>query len=145
MKTNKKGLDLIKTYEGLMLKAYRCPANVLTIGYGRTTDVQEGDTCTEEQAEQWLLDELRSCERYVNLLVSVPISDNQKWALMSFIYNLGSMAFQKSTLLKLLNKREYAAAAEEFHKWNKADGIVLPGLVFRRAAESELFKTADSV
>lgn len=145
MKINKKGLDMIKSFEGLELDAYLCPAGVWTIGYGRTTDVQKGDKTTIEQAEQWLIDELKSCERYVDLLVSAPITFNQKWALMSFVYNLGSMAFQKSTLLKLLNKRDYAGAAKEFARWNQAGGKVLPGLVYRRAAEENLFNTPDEV
>lgn len=145
MKVNKKGLELVKNFEGLELTAYKCPAGVWTIGYGRTTNVYEGDKITAEQAEEWLLNELRDCERYVQLLVAVPITDNQKWALMSFIYNVGFTAFQKSTLLKLLNKREYNNASKEFARWNQAGGVVLAGLSRRRLAEEALFNTPDDV
>lgn len=145
MKINQKGLDLIKSFEGLELEAYLCPAGVWTIGYGRTTDVQPGDKITAEQAEKWLLEEIKNCERYVDFLVAVPITFNQKWALISFVYNVGSMAFRKSTLLKLLNKRDYAGAVNEFSKWNKTDGQVLLGLTKRRTEEAALFNTPDDV
>ena len=80
--------------------------------------------------------------RDVESLVEVPLTDNQFAALASFTFNLGRGSLAKSTLLRKLNARDYNGAAEEFHKWNKAGGKVLGGLVARRAAEAEHFQSA---
>ncbi|MDX2211670.1 MAG: lysozyme [Oculatellaceae cyanobacterium bins.114] len=138
-KINQAGLDLIKQFEGLRLEAYLCPAKVPTIGYGTTAGVKMGDRITAEQAEDLLRKDVEKFEKAVNSAVTVPLTDNQFSALVSFTYNLGAGALQKSTLLKLLNQGNYEAAAQEFLKWNKAAGKVLPGLTRRRQAEQALF------
>jgi lysozyme len=138
-KTNQTGIDLIKEYEGLRLEAYHCSAGVLTIGYGHTGDVTEGACISEEEAEKLLQQDLARFEKAVDGLVEVDISDDEFAALVSFCYNLGEGNLKSSTLLKCLNGCEYQKAADEFPKWRKADGKVLPGLVKRRAAERELF------
>lgn len=138
-KINQAGLDLIKQFEGLRLEAYVCPAGVLTIGYGTTSGVKKGDRITAEQAEALLRKDVEKFEKAVNAAVTVPLNGNQFSALVSFTYNLGAGALQKSTLLKLLNQGNYDAAAQEFLKWNKAGGKVLTGLVRRREAERTLF------
>lgn len=148
MLTNQAGIELIKEFEGLRLRAYLCPAGVATIGYGTTIyptgrKVQLGDTCTEGQAEQFLRHDLRAFEREVERMVRVPINPNQFSALVSFAYNTGSSALQKSTLLRLLNAHNYAGAAEQFARWTYAGGKSLPGLVRRRAAERALFIQTD--
>lgn len=141
MRTGNSGLDLVKRSESLVLKAYLCPAHVWTIGYGHTRGVKMGDTCTEEQANQWLREDLRDAEAIVDATVDVPLSQNQFDALVSFVFNVGGGAFKTSTLLRLLNRGEYSRAAEQLDRWNKAAGQVLAGLTTRRAAERALFET----
>lgn len=139
--SSRAGLGLIKTFEGCRLQAYKCPAGVWTIGYGRTTDVKPGDTCTQEQADQWLAEEYDAFEREVLNLIKVPLTENQLGALVSFTYNLGARSLKESTLRRLLNDGGYEGAAGQFARWNRAGGRVLKGLVRRRAAEMELFLT----
>lgn len=142
MKTSPKGIALIKEYEGLRLGAYLCSAGVLTIGYGHTGGVKEGDLITEQKAEQLLQDDLKKFENGVLRLVRVPLTQNQFDALVSFAFNLGVGNLGKSTLLKMLNDRDYKGAAGQFIRWNKAAGKELAGLTRRRIAESELFLSA---
>lgn len=140
MQISNAGLDLIKQFEGLYLKAYRCPAGVPTIGYGHTAGVAMGQTITQQQADDYLRRDVRQFERAVERLVSVPLTQGQFDALVSFAFNLGEGALAQSTLLRLLNAGDYAGAAAQFDRWNKAGGRVLPGLVRRRAAERALFE-----
>ena len=140
MQISKAGLDLIKQFEGLYLKAYRCPAGVPTIGYGHTAGVAMGQTITQQQADDYLRRDVRQFERAVARLVTVPLTQGQFDALVSFAFNLGEGALAQSTLLRLLNTGDYAGAAAQFDRWNKAGGRVLPGLVRRRAAERALFE-----
>lgn len=132
-------LDLIKQFEGCKLKAYKCPAGIWTIGYGRTTDVHEGDTCTQEQADTWLTEEANEFAEQIEKMVKVPLTQNELDALTSFAYNVGIGNFSRSTMLKRINEANFEEAAPEFLKWNKAAGKVLPGLVKRRQAEMDLF------
>lgn len=147
MKTGQAGIDLIKKFEGLQLKPYLCPAGIPTIGYGSTlypdgTRVKTTDKpITKDKAADILRATLGSYERAVNNLVKVPLTQNQFDALVSFTYNVGGVNLADSTLLKLLNKKDYAGAAKEFDKWTKAKGKVLPGLVVRRDDEQKLFLT----
>lgn len=131
--------EIIKRYEGLRLEAYLCPAGVWTIGYGHTRGVKPGDKCTKEQANDYLLDDLRDAENAVNVMVKSSLNQNQFDALVSFVYNLGSGNFKDSTLLRKLNERDYLGAANEFKRWNKAGGKVLNGLIKRRESEANLF------
>lgn len=140
MQISKDGLDLIKQFEGLYLKAYRCPAGVPTIGYGHTAGVAMGQAITQQQADDYLRRDVRQFERAVARLVSVPLTQGQFDALVSFAFNLGEGALAQSTLLRMLNAGDYAGAAAQFDRWNKAGGRVLPGLVRRRAAERALFE-----
>ena len=139
MKTSKKGIELIKKYEGLKLKAYKCPAWVWTIGYGHTKNVKQGDVITEVQAEILLIYDLNDFENCIKNNVRIPLTQNQFDALVSFCFNVGCGNFLKSTLLKKLNEGKIAEAAKEFLKWNKADGKELAGLTKRRQEEMELF------
>lgn len=142
MKTSKNGLDLIKEFEGCRLTAYRCPANVLTIGYGHTQGVYEGQKITDSQASEYLKADIAKFEKSVNNLVKVKVTQNMFDALVSFTYNLGAGALKTSTLLKYLNSEDYEKASSEFSKWNKAGGRVLTGLVKRRSLEKKLFTTS---
>lgn len=140
MKINSKGLELIKRWEGLELKAYRCPANVLTIGYGSTGDhVKENMVITEKEAEALLLKDLERFEEGVQKLVPDTINENQFSALVSLAYNIGLTNLKNSTLLKKLVKGDMKGAADQFLVWRKAAGKVLKGLVKRREAERSLF------
>ena len=140
MKISLEGVELIKKFEGCELTAYRCSANVLTIAYGRIKEVKEGDTCTQEQAEEWLTEELLEYESYVNDMVEVSLLQNQFDALVSWVYNLDPSNLKSSTLLKVLNSGEYKSVPEQIKRWNKAGGKVLEGLTRRRQAEALLFE-----
>ena len=139
MRTSQRGLNLIKSFEGLRLQAYQDSVGVWTIGYGTTRGVKAGMSITGGQAERMLLNDVQRFEPELQHLVSAPLNQNQWDALMSFTYNLGAANFESSTLRRLLNAGDYAGAADQFLRWNKAGGKVLPGLVRRRAAERELF------
>ncbi|WP_313284644.1 lysozyme [Stutzerimonas kunmingensis] len=140
MHTSQKGLDLIKSFEGLRLSAYKCPADVWTIGYGTTAGVKPGQNITKERAEELLREDVKRFEAQVLRLVKVPLTQGQHDALVSFVYNLGAGNLSNSTLLRLLNAGDYAGAAAQFDRWNKAGGKVLAGLARRRAAERALFE-----
>lgn len=131
--------EIIKEFEGLELKAYKCPAGVWTIGYGHTKKVSAGDVITEGEADILLALDVQDAESAVNAYVDVDINQNQFDALVSFVYNLGAGNFKSSTLLRKLNQGDYLGAANEFQRWNKAGGKVLRGLVRRRKAEANLF------
>ena len=142
MKTSPKGIALIKSAEGLRLKAYPDPGTggvPWTIGYGSTSGVTRNMVITETQAEQMLAADLVRFERIVDRAVRVPVNQGQFDALVSFTYNVGEGNFTKSTLLRKLNAEDSAGAAEQFSRWVNAGGKVLPGLVKRRAAERDLF------
>ncbi len=142
---NKASIDLIKSYEGLNLTAYLCPANVPTIGYGTTKGLTRADvgrkTVTEAEATRLLLEDVARFEKAVDKLVKVKLTDNQRGALVSFTYNLGEGNFGSSTLLRNVNAGDFKAAKSEFAKWDKAGGKVLAGLTRRRTAEAALFST----
>ena len=144
MITSQKGIDLIKHYEGLRLKAYVCSGNKNTIGYGTTiypngNFVELTDTCTKEQAETYLKNDLKRFESAVNRLVGLPINQNQFDALVCFTYNVGVGNLQSSTLLKMINLNKFEEASLQFERWNKAGGKELKGLTLRRLAEKKLF------
>lgn len=140
-----KGTGLIKKFEGLRLKAYKCPVGVWTIGYGsifyeNNTKVQEGDKITIERADQLLWFMIDKFESSVMGLVTSNINDNQLGALTSFAFNVGIGAFGKSTLLKKVNANPNDPnIKKEFSRWTRAGGQVLQGLVKRRQAEAELY------
>ncbi|TKC86027.1 lysozyme [Trinickia terrae] len=141
MKTNQAGLNLIKQFEGLRLIAYADVVGVLTIGYGHTgPDVKPGLIITQSQADQHLSDDLARFESGVGALVKVPLNANQFSALVSFSYNLGLGNLGSSTLLRLLNQRDYPGAALQFPRWDRAGGRELAGLLRRRQAEQALFE-----
>lgn len=143
MKVSDEGIGLIKAFEGCKLGSYYDSGGVLTIGYGCTTDVAPGMKITQVQAEERLKLDLKDAEDAVNLLVVVPLSQNEFDALVSFTFNLGQGALRRSKLLKLLNTSDYIGAAREFLDANKDGGKVLPGLTRRRLAESQLFNRGE--
>ena len=123
------------------MTSYRCPAGVWTIGYGHTQGVKPDMVISQLQAERFLRQDLKRFEDAVTSLVKVPVTPNQFSALVSFAYNVGAGALYDSTLLRKLNQKDYKGAANEFLRWNKAGGKVLPGLTRRRLAEKDLFES----
>ena len=144
MQTSEKGIALIQQFEGCKLTAYQDSVGVWTIGYGWTQPVdgkpiRAGMTIKQETAERLLKTGLVSYESDVSRLVKVGLTQWQFDALVSFTYNLGARSLSTSTLLRKLNAGDYAGAADEFLRWNKAGGKVLNGLTRRREAERALF------
>jgi lysozyme len=153
MKLSERGINLIKTFEGLRLSAYRDIAGTWTIGYGSTRypdgrAIKPGDRLADEaQAAALFSHTLGQYEDAANSYVTVPLSQHQFDALVSFTYNEGTYALKKSTLLKKLNEKDYQGAADQFLVWNKITdphtGQKVPSstLKERRYAERKLFLT----
>lgn len=134
------GIALIKHFEGVKLKAYVCPAGVLTIGVGSTgPHVKPGMAITAAEADALLRKDLRRFEEAIDIMVHEPLEQHEYDALVSLAFNIGTSAFCTSTLLKKLNNGDKAGAESSFHDWRKGGGKVLPGLVRRRKAEAEMF------
>ena len=140
MHISEKGLALIRQFEGLRLLAYKCAAGVPSIGYGHTRTAKMGQSITQEHAEELLREDVARFEAAVSRLVKVPLTQGQFDALVSFAFNLGAKALEKSTLLRLLNAGDYSGTAAQFDRWVYASGKKLSGLVKRRAAERALFE-----
>ncbi len=140
MKIGERGATLIKKYESCQLSAYMpTPEDVPTIGFGHTRGVAMGDTCTQEQADAWFLEDIAWVEDCVNRAVTSVLTQNEFDALCSLCFNIGCKAFSGSTLVKRLNNSDYEIE-NEFHKWNKQGGKELAGLTRRRGAEAALFE-----
>lgn len=136
MNISQKGLDLIKEFEGCYLNAYRCPSNVLTIGYGHTGDVYEGQTITQSQAEELLKNDMVKYENAVNTCSNIRFTPNQNQfdALVSFTYNCGA-----GNLATLCSNRNANEVAEALLLYVNGSNGYLEGLARRRKAERELF------
>ena len=139
MGTSPIGISFIKSFEDLRLKSYQDSVGVWTIGYGATRGIGPNMAITNEQAERMLMNDIARFEPELDRLAKVPLSQNQWDALMCFVYNLGAANLGLSTLLKLLNAKNYAGAAEQLLRWKKAAGQVLAGLIKLRAAERQMF------
>lgn len=147
MQTSPDGIALIKKFEGCRLTAYPDPGTgdaPWTIGYGWThpvdgKPVKRGMTIDQQTADRLLKTGLVGYENDVLKVVRVKLTQGQFDALVSFTYNLGARSLSTSTLLRKLNSGDYAGAADEFLRWNKAGGKVLNGLTRRREAERALF------
>lgn len=138
------GMKLLEQFEGLRLEAYLDSASIYTIGYGTIkypdgSKVKKGDKITKAQAKQYKLHDLKEFENTVNTFAKVPLTQNQYDSLVSLSYNIGSGAFNNSTLLKKLNIGDYKGAADQFLVWNKVNSKKVQGLVNRREAERNLF------
>ena len=134
------GLQMMMKAEGLRLEAYRCPANVLTIGYGHTgADVVEGMLINEAQAEALLKKDIEFAERGVREYAAVPLTQGQFNSLVDFAFNCGVGAMRGSTMLRRLNSKDYAGAADALLLWNQAGGRVMAGLTKRRQEEKAMF------
>lgn len=138
------GLNLIKRFEGFSPTIYICPAGYPTIGYGHVVLVHEQDQfaagITQSEATELLRKDVRIAERAVLRLISVPLTDGQFDALVSFTFNLGAGALQRSTLRRKINRGEHESLPSEFMRWTWSAGVQLSGLIFRRKAECLLYK-----
>ena len=143
MKISQEGLALIKRFEGCRLEAYKCSANVLTIGYGHTGGVKETDTITQEEADELLEKDVLKFEEYVEDNVIVELDQSQFDALVAWTFNLGPGNLRESTMLKKLNDSDYTSVPSEMKRWNKAGGKTLDGLIRRRNAEALLFQSKE--
>ncbi|NRB02515.1 MAG: lysozyme [Rhodobacteraceae bacterium] len=145
MKINQATIDLVKRFEGLELHAYRDPVGVVTIGYGYTNrasfgpGVSMGDTWTEQQADNMLIEGLERFANEIRPLLTRAANENEFGAMLSLAYNIGTGAFAKSTCLKRFNAGDVLGAADALTWFKKAGGKVLRGLERRRAAERERF------
>lgn len=140
MRYDGKGELLTETFEGLRLTAYQDSGGVWSIAFGHTHGVYPGMTCTKEQADQWLLQDIGWAESAVNRLVKVPLTQGEFDALVDFTYNCGSGTFEKSDVLKKLNAGDYHGAAAALEEYDHAGGKVLAGLLRRRKAEEALME-----
>jgi lysozyme len=149
MRTSLAGLNLTKEFEGLRLKAYKCPASVWTIGFGHTSEagapiVTPDLVITKTEAEEILKRDLVQYENSVSSMVKVPLRQRQFDALVSFVYNVGETQFSKSTLLKRVNAGRFDEVPAEFMKWTRGGGKELPGLIRRRRAEVKLWRNMNT-
>jgi lysozyme len=147
---NDAGLDLIKSFEGCRLAAYQDVAGIWTIGYGHIRGVREGMTITEQQATQYLQEDLADTETAVDWMTSpAPTTNNQYAAMVSLCFNIGSGNFKTSSVLRFHLARDYASAADAFLLWDKShvDGqlVEVQGLLNRRRAERDLYLTQDAM
>ena len=135
------GLDLIKRFEGFSRTVYFCPAGYPTIGYGHVVKEDEDFSAGIDEAmgEELLRQDVQIAERAVLRLINVPLTDGQFDALVSFTYNLGGGALQRSTLRRKINREEHGEVPEQFMRWVWAGGRKLKGLVRRREAEAGLY------
>jgi lysozyme len=143
MQISYNGLTLLKELEGFRSESYLDTGGVWTIGYGTTRvkgkPVEAGLTCTEAEAAQWLSDDIAWAQTAVNKLVKVPLKQGMFDALVSFVYNVGEDQFRRSTLLRLLNLKQYIEAGKQFLLWKYDNGKVVQGLLNRRHKELAFF------
>jgi len=146
-----KGAALVKAFESCMrtvssgFQAYLDPVQVLTIGWGHTNDngrqFDANSIWSQAECDDEFESDMAIFVKAVNNAVTVPLNQDQFDALVSFTFNLGEGNLKSSTLLKKVNAGDFAGAAQEFQRWNKAGGKVLPGLTRRRACEALLFQS----
>ena len=143
MEYSKDGLHLTERFEGCRLVAYPDPGSggdPWTIGYGHTgPEVVEGLEITQDQAEQYLVQDIKQAEANVNAVVHVELTQEEFDALVDFAFNCGCRNLDSSTLMKKLNAGDYEGASHEFIKWDMAAGHHMSGLLKRREAETAMF------
>lgn len=147
MKTSADGLALIQRFEGFSATPYRCPAGWWTIGYGHVIRPEEWEKlCRVDQGiAHWLLaQDVVAAERAVVRYIRVALTQGQFDALVSFTFNLGAGALQRSRLRRVINRQEHEAVPNELMRWVWAAGRKLPGLIRRRGAEGERYRYLPS-
>ncbi len=158
MKVSQRCIDNIKKDEGVRQRPYQCPALLWTVGVGHVIDPMHGRmkledrknlpipagwdrTLSMEEVDEILRQDLTRFELGVSRLITVPLTQGQFDALVSFSFNVGLGNLQNSTLRMKVNRKDFEGAAEQFLVWTKAGGKVLPGLVKRRTHEKEMFES----
>lgn len=147
-RVNQETIDLIKRWEGFRAEPYKCPAGVDTIGYGHTATkslMKRGTKITEARAVKLLKADLAIYEKAISEMVEVDLTDGQFGALVSWCFNVGVGAAQRSTLVKKLNAGNYESVPKELARWNKVGNKVTAGLANRRAAEAGLWARGNFV
>lgn len=140
MEYSKSGFALTKGFESCCLTAYQDVKGIWTIGWGHTgTDVREGLTITQNQADALLMQDMQVAVNHVNHLVTVQLTQGEFDALVDFVYNVGGGNFADSTMLRYLNAGNYTGAAGEFERWSLSGGKQVAGLLRRRQAEEQEF------
>ena len=144
MKISKQGIELIKYFESYEMKAYKCPAEVWTIGWGFTrvngVKIKKGDIMTLKVADLELIKQLKIYENVVKKVIIIEkINQNQYDSLVSLCYNIGGSSFRKSDIVQLVNSRNFIGACRIFNLWSKAAGKRSKGLLRRRISERNLF------
>lgn len=157
MKMSPAGKAFLTVWEGVRLHAYRCAANVLTIGVGHALTATERQTGTldidgmgvawrrglsRDQVDRLLTQDLTRFEEAVNAL-GVPLEPHQFDALVSFCFNVGTGAFASSTLARHVKRHDIVSVPSQLRRWTRAAGREVKGLVKRREAEAKLFATGD--
>ena len=139
MTTSRKGLQLIKEFEGLRLGSYKCPAGFWTIGYGHTKGVKQGQVIDQMRADDMLIEDIAPIERLLNS-IGINFRQEQFDALVSWIFNLGQDSFKNSTILKrIMDNADDTEIADQIIRWVYASGKILTGLKKRRIAEANMF------
>lgn len=141
MHTSPEGLALIKRFEGFSAMPYICPAGYRTVGYGHLVKGSDRGEypLSEAEAEALLLKDVAEAERAVAALIVVPLVQGQFDALVSFTFNLGSGALQRSSLRRVVNRQAHAEVPQQLLRWVYSSGSILRGLVVRRQAEAQLY------
>lgn len=134
-------IDIIKQFEGLSLRVYQCPGKKQTIGWGHVIKPHETSffEINTDQAEKLLIEDIRVAEEAILRFVKVPLTNNQRCALISFVFNLGAGNFSKSTLLTKVNESAHMSVPAEFIRWIFANNIKMRGLIRRRLSEALLY------
>ncbi len=145
MKTNNRtaawiaaAITMVGGFEGLRQTAYRDVVQIPTICYGETRGVKMGDTKTKAECDSMLANRLLEFNDGVNSCVTVDLPDSRRVAFVSLAYNIGTTAFCKSTVVRKINQGDVVGSCDAILMWDKAKGVVWPGLVRRRNAEREL-------
>ena len=138
-------MDFIEAWEGCRLQAYKCPADIWTIGVGHTKDVTEHDEITYEQSRELLRKDIEAVVKALAPFVNVHVTEGQYVALVSLAFNVGAsyVVHNCPRLMRDLNAGAVEQAAHQFLDITKAGGKELPGLVRRRKSEAKLFLGED--
>lgn len=138
-RSSDRGIKLVKQFEGLRLQRYKDQAGLWTIGYGHLIPSGTPVAISKEEADKLLHKDMAVARTAITKLVSVPLTQGEFDALVSFAFNLGQAKIAKSTLIAMVNERRYDRAAGQFSRWIYADGKPSKGLKERRRIERSVF------
>ena len=139
MDINNYGVKFIQYHEGLSLKAYKCGGGFWTIGYGHKMKEGDASDISIHRAKELLLNDIMIIKKPALNMIKVILNENQIDSIISFVYNVGLAAFERSTLRQKINYGDHFAVKTEFLKWIYSKGILLKGLFIRRTNEANLF------